>query len=187
MRASKHLPLLTALVLAPAVALAAGAGSEHPWQDIIFKFVNFAGLIAILYYALRKSLPQALKDRREAIAKELTVALEAKEAAEAKLLDYQKRVADLEKEAAALREEFKAEGEAQKAAILRDAATAAESIARNAAAAGDREVRRLSEELRTEAVRQALMLAEEILKKGYSEADQKKALELTIKKIEGLH
>ena len=173
---------------APAVALASGgAAPANPWLDIVYKFINFAGLIAILYYALRKTIPAALKDRRDTIARELTAALEAKDAAEAKLTEFQKKVADLEAETARLREEFKSEGEAQKAAILRDAEAAADSIKKNAAAAGEREVRRISEELRSEAVRQALALAEEILKKSYSAEDQKRALEQTIKKIEGLH
>lgn len=177
------------LALLPALAHASGGAAQasNPWMDIVFKFINFAGLLAILYYALRKSVPQALRDRRESVARELTAALEAKEAAEAKLADYQKRVADLESEAAQLRKDFNAEGELQKAAIIRDAEAAAENIRKNAAAAGEREARRITDELRSEAVRQALALAEEILKKSYSAADQKKAMEETIKKIEGLH
>jgi len=181
-------PILVATaLLLPVAAYASGGGSEHPWLDIVYKFINFGGLIAILYYALRKTVPQMLKDRRESISRELAAALEAKAYAEEKLADYRKRVADFELEAAKLKEEFLAEGEAQKQAILRDAEIAAENIRKNAQAAGEREYRRISDELRTEAVRQALVLAEEILKKGYSAEDQKKALELTIKKIEGLH
>ncbi len=177
-----------ALILVPALAIASEAGgARSPWLDIVFKFINFAGLIAILYYALRKAVPQALKDRRDEIARELTAALEAKEAAEAKLGDYEKKVAEFKTEAARLAEEFRSEGEAQKAAIIRDAEAAAQNIRKNAEAAGDREVRRITEELRSEAVLGALRLAEETLKKQYGSEDQKKALELTIKKIEGLH
>lgn len=183
----KRLILVASVALVPVAALAAGGGTANPWLDIVLKFVNFAILIGILYYALRKSIPQMLKDRRSSIAQELAGALEAKEAAEAKLADYQKRVADLEQETARLKEEFKAEGEAQKQAILRDAEKAAESIRKNAEAAGEREANRIIDELRTDAVRQALALAEEILKKSYGAADQKAALEETIKRIEGLH
>lgn len=183
----------TALILlslsVPALSLAAGGGADHgnPWLDIVFKFVNFAGLIAILYFALRKTIPQALKDRRDSIATELIAALEAKDAAEAKLAEYRAQVADLEKETERLKADFKAEGEVQKQAIIRDAEAAAENIRKNAAAAGDREIRRVTDELKDEAVRQALALAEEILKKSYGADDQKRALEQTIKKIEGLH
>lgn len=186
---NRRLILAVAAAAIPAIAFASGdaAHASNPWMDIVFKFINFAGLLAILYYALRKAVPQALKDRRDSIANELTAALEAKEAAEAKLSDYQKRVVNLEQEVAKMRDDFRAEGEAQKAAILRDAEIAAENIRKNAAAAGEREARRIADELRTEAVRQALALAEEILQKTYSAADQKKALEETIKKIEGLH
>lgn len=187
MKKTFALTLVLAALVPVAVHASGGAVSEHPWLDIVFKFINFAGLIAILYFALRKTVPQALKDRSEGIARELIQALEAKEAAEAKLADYEARVANLEREAVKLKEEFKAEGEAQKARIIKDAELAAETIRRNAEAAGEREIRRITEELRSEAVSEALRLAEEILKKSYGAEDQKKALELTIKKIEGLH
>lgn len=181
------LALMMSAALPLTVYASGGAVSEHPWLDLVFKFINFAGLLAILYFALRKTVPQALKDRSESVARDLIHALEAKEAAEAKLAEYEARVANLEREAAKLKEEFKAEGEAQKIKIIKDAEQASETIKKNAEAAGEREVRRITEELRSEAVREALRLAEEILKKSYSAEDQKQALELTIKKIEGLH
>jgi len=177
------------MVALPALALASSGGEGHanPWLDIALKFVNFFGLIAILYFALRKSVPTALKSRRDSIAKELRSALEAKEAAEKKLDDYKRKVSHLQDEVAKLKEDYKTEGAKQKERILAEAAEAAEAIRKNAQAAGEREVRRISDELRTEAVAKALELAEQILIKSYGAEDQKKALEQTIGKIKELH
>ena len=183
--ATMMLVALTALV--PAVALAAGDGSANPWFDIALKFVNFGILVGILYYALRKLVPQALKDRRAGIETELKQALEAKDTAEAKLADYKGRVANLEAEIAKIQTDFKAEGETQYKRILEEAEKAAQTIRTNAASAGDREARLAIERIKSEAVEQALALAGEILTKAYGAADQKIAIQKTIEKIEGLH
>lgn len=185
--------LLQALLLAlvPALALASGgeaaAHASNPWVDIALKFVNFLGLLAIFYFSLRKLVPQALKDRKEKIERDLIEAREAQAAAEAMLADYQKRVANLETEIQALKDNFKSEGEAQKRRLVEEAHAAAEALKKNAVAAGDREARRVIDELKEDAVRQALALAEETLRKAYAADDQQKALSQTISKIEGMH
>lgn len=191
-RVSKPLAATALLLLLPALALAAGGGGGEgheatPWLDVVLKAVNFFALIGILVWALKGIVPQALSNRREGIAKELKEARQAKEDAEAKLDDYKGRVANLEAEIAKLKEDFKAEGELQKQRILEEAAQAVETIKKNAQAAGERETKRATEELKSEAVKLALETAEQILAKAYGAEDQKKALEQTIEKIEGLH
>lgn len=176
-----------ALLLVPALALASSGGSEHPWRDVALKFVNFGILVGGFIYLLRKAVPDALRGRRETIERELREAREAKAAADAKLAEYKGRVANLEAEIEKIRTDFKTEGDLQFKRILAEAEQAAETIRRNAAAAGEREGRQAAEQLRTEAVEQALALAAQILAKAYGEADQKTALQKTIEKIEGLH
>jgi F-type H+-transporting ATPase subunit b len=138
-------------------------------------------------YLLRKIVPDALRSRRENIERELREAREAKDAADAKLAEYKRKVANLEAEIEKIKADFKGEGELQFKRILAEAEQAAETLRRNAVAAGEREGRQAAEQLRTEAVEQALALATQILAKAYGEADQKTALQKTIEKIEGLH
>lgn len=193
MRRALNMIAVTALTLSiPALVLASGGGGAEaheatPWLDVVLKTVNFAVLIGILYWALKGMIPQALKDRRDGIATELKEAKQAKVDAEGKLADYQQRVANLEAEIAKLKDDFKAEGEVQKKRILEEATQAVATIHKNAEAAGARETKRATEELRGEAVKLALETAEQILAKAYGAEDQKKALEQTIEKIEGLH
>ncbi len=178
------------VVLAPVVAAASEAAGEaggNPWYDLIMKFVNFAILVGMLFYFLRKPVTQGLADRRANIKRELEEALKAKEAAEAKYKEYKNKVANLEAEVRRIQEDFQVEGERQKDRILAEAEKAAESIRAHAEAAGANEVKRASDELRAEVGRLAVELAEQMLVKAYTAKDQEHAVKLTIKNIEGLN
>lgn len=178
---------LSALVLAtPLVALAAGDGDSSPWVDLALKGVNFLGLIALFWYFLRKVIPQALSDRKAGIAKELIGARESLEKAESELADFKGKVANLAQEIETLKVDLKREGELQRERIISEAKLAVETIGKNAAAAGEREGRKVIEELKSDAVRMALEAAEKIVADSYGDADQQKALTQTIEKIEGL-
>jgi F-type H+-transporting ATPase subunit b len=185
-RALRFAALSALLAALPVVALASGDGGSDPWMDLALKFVNFVGLIVIFWYLLRKAIPQALRDRKAAIAKDLISARESLEAAEAELADYKSKVVNLEQEVNTLKVEFEREGELQRERIISEAKQAAETISKNAAAAGERESRKVIEELKSDAVRMALEAAEKIVAESYGAADQQKALTQTIEKIEGL-
>lgn len=179
----------TACLLAlPALASAAAGGSgRDPWTDLGLKFVNFAILVGMLFYFLRKPVRQALADRHENVRKALEDARKAKEEAEAKVLEYRQRVANLEREISDIRDQVRAEAERQKDQIMAEAQNAADSIRRQAEAAGTNEVKRAQDILRGEVVDLAMQLAQEILAKGYSAQDQKKAVQRTIENVEGIH
>lgn len=187
---------LSALLWAgPALAVAseAPAGAEggheagNPWVSLAFKFLNFAILAAILFKALKKTVVQGLADRSESVRKELHEARAAKDAAEQKYREYKAKVSHLEDEIRQLRDDFRSEGERQKERILRDAAEAAEALARQAAAAGANEVKKAKDALRLELADLSLRLAEELLTKAYTPDDQKNAVQQTIQNVERVH
>ncbi|WP_025323643.1 ATP synthase F0 subunit B [Deferrisoma camini] len=185
---ARAVALSAAALLLPAVAFASGGeGGGNPWFALGMKFVNFGILVGILYFALRKTVPQALQDRRENIRRALEESRKALEAAQAKLREYKDRVAHLEDEIARLRADFEAEGKRQQERILAEADKAAESIRRQAEASAQSEVKRARDQLRAEAAQLAVSLAEEILRKAYGPEDQKKAVAFTVERVEGLH
>lgn len=182
--------LTVVLLFAPALAAASEAGGEgggNPWVALALKFVNFGILAGMLFYFLRKPVAQGLADRRTAIQRELEEALRAKEAAEAKYREFQAKVASLEAEVRQIREDFQAEGERHKSRILAEAEKAAEAIRAHAEAAGANEAKRATDELRAEAGRLAVELAEQLLVKAYTAKDQEQAVKLTIQNIERLN
>jgi F-type H+-transporting ATPase subunit b len=179
--------LAGAVLLLPSLGWAAAATGRSPLYDLAMKFVNFGILAGGLFYFLRKPVSQALAQRRDGIKKELEEALAARDAAEAKYQEYKARVAALESEIQTIHADFKAEGERQKERILADAEKAAASIRRQVEAAAANEVKRATDELRSEAAALAVQLAQELLSKAYTPDDQKKAVELTIQNIARVH
>lgn len=179
--------LAGAVFFLPDLVWAAAATGRPPLYDLAMKFVNFGILAGGLFYFLRKPVSQALAQRREAIKKELEEALAARDAAQAKLQEYKARVAALESEIQSIQADFQAEGERQKERILADAQNAAASIRRQVEAAAANEVKRATDELRSEAAALAVQLAQELLAKAYTPEDQKKAVELTIQNIGRVH
>ena len=185
-RFTRYAALTALFIAAPVFALASGDGGSNPWMDLVLKAVNFIGLIALFWYLLRKAIPQALKDRKEGISKELITARESLEKAEGELAEYKSKVVNLAEEIETLKVDFKREGELQRERIISEAKLAVETIGKNAAAAGEREGRKVIEELKADAVRMALEAAEKMVAESYGDADQQKALTQTIEKIEGL-
>ncbi|NTU60072.1 MAG: ATP synthase F0 subunit B, partial [Deltaproteobacteria bacterium] len=123
----------------------------------------------------------------ESLRKELQDARDARAAAEAKYREYKDKVSHLEDEVAKLRDDFKAEGERQKERILKEAAEAAASVARQAEAAGANEVKKAKDQLRLDLADLSVRLAEEIVSKAYTADDQKKAVAQTIQSVERVH
>ena len=174
-------------LLLPGVALAAEGAGSSPVYDLLLKFVNFGILAGILFYFLRKPVSQSLADRREDIRRELEDARQAKDAAEAKLKEYQERVSNLEQDVRRIQEDFRAEGQRQRERIVAEAVNAVEAMRRQTETAGANEVKRALDELRAEAADLAVQLAEEMLAKAYTAEDQRKAVKLTIENIEKVH
>jgi F-type H+-transporting ATPase subunit b len=187
----RALPVLSAAaaLAAPVLARAAehGDAGGSPWLSLLWKFVNFAILGGILFYFLRKSVSQGLSDRQTKLRDALAEAREAKSAADAKYREYADRVARVEEEVKAIHEEFRVEAERQRERILRDAQAAAENIRRQAEAAGASEVKRVTDELRSELAEVAVKMAEELVSQAYTAQDQKKAVQETIENIERVH
>lgn len=191
LRRIASLPLAALLVAAFPVLLsaseAAGEASRNPGTGLLLKFLNFAILIGILFYFLRKPISQGLADRQQNIRRELEEALQAKQAAEAKLLDMKQRVAGLEQEVQRIHQGFQAEGARQREHIADDARLAAQSIRQHAEAAGANEVKRALDELRSEVAQLSLQLAAQKLAKAYTPEDQKKAFRAMAQAIEESH
>ncbi|MFU8855397.1 MAG: ATP synthase F0 subunit B [Deferrisomatales bacterium] len=187
-RRALTLLLTLGALLAPAVLWAAAEGTGRPpLYDLTMKFVNFGILVGLLYYFLRKPITQALAQRRDSIKKELEEALQARDAAEARYQEYKARVADLQAEIRTIHADFQAEGERQRGRLVADAEKAAESIRRQVESAAAHELKRATDELRTEVATLSVQLAEQLLAKAYTAEDQKKAVELTIQNIGRVH
>jgi len=148
-------------------------GGAAQYKDFAWRVLDFAGLAAIIWWALKKAnVKGALAERRAGIEKALTEAVTARDAAEKKLAEYADKLAKANQEIDQIHEAMHKEGLAEKARIIAEANAATVRIREQAAQAADQEVLKARTELREEAGRLAVQLAEQTLKEKIEKNDQ---------------
>ena len=187
---------LTALIItlslaAPAVVLAAGGGGHADsgviLKDFLYRCFNFALMVGILVYFVTKPIRKGLKERREGIEKALAEAEAAKQAAEAKHREYTEKLARATEEIKSIAASIRHEGEVERDKIIAAAREMAAKIEREAENKAAGVVANARAELREEAARLAVELAEDLLKKQVSADDQKRLVEEYMLKVGELH
>ena len=181
-----------ALLLIPAVAMASGGGEQHAdsgvlIKDFAYRCFNFALLVGLLVYFVRKPIRKGLRSRREEIEKTLTDAQAAQEAAEAKYREYSEKLEKATEEIEAISASIRREGELERDKILESAREMSAKIQQEADAKAANAVAGAKAELREEAARLAVELAEELLKKEFSPKDQKRLVDEYMQKVGELH
>jgi F-type H+-transporting ATPase subunit b len=183
--------LLCLFILAPVAAFAAGGGghadSGAVLKDFIYRCFNFALMVGLLAYFVTKPIRKGLKGRTEEIEKTLADAESAKAAAEAKHKEYSDKLAKATEEIAGITEAIRREGELERDKIIAAAKDMADKIEREADNKAAGVVAKARIELREEASRLAVELAEDMLKKQVSADDQKRLVEEYMQKMGELH
>ena len=183
--------LLSIFILVPAAAFAAGGGghadSGAVLKDFLYRCFNFALMAGLLAYFVTKPIRKGLKGRTEEIEKTLADAEAAKAAAEAKHKEYSEKLAKATEEIAGITEAIRREGELERDKIIAAAKDMADKIEREADNKAAGVVAKARIELREEASRLAVELAEDMLKKQVSADDQKRLVEEYMQKMGELH
>ena len=119
------LVLVALLLFGSAVAFSAtggghGEGGAKGWVATdTYRVMNFAVLAIGLFLVLKKPVSQALGGRIQGIKEQLEDLEEKKRAAEAKLAEYDAKMAELEQEAEAMLADYVKQGEDAKDKILK--------------------------------------------------------------------
>ncbi len=165
-----------------------GHGGAAQWKDFMWRCIDFAALVLIMVWAVKKAdMKKALADRQTGIDKALREADEMKVAAEKKFAEYNARLAQANKEAEDLQKIIREDGLAEKARIVAEANIAADRIKDQAKVMADQEIVRARTELREEAARLAVQLAEQTLKSAMGPADQDRLVGEYLTKVVELH
>jgi F-type H+-transporting ATPase subunit b len=181
--------MLTAL---PVLVLAAGGGEHHVdsgviLKDFIWRCLNFAIMAGLIGYFAVKPIRSGLQSRRAEIEKNLRDAESARDAAEAKAREYQEKLAKAAAEIETIYAAIRREGELERDKILASAKEMAVKIEQEADSKAATAVARARAELRAEAARLAVELAEELLGKNVTAADQKRLVDEYMQKVGELH
>ncbi len=157
-------------------------------KDFGWRVLDFAVLLAILVWALKKAdVKGSLKARRDGIEKALQEAVTAREAAEKKMAEYQGKLTKANEEIEAISLAIREEGQREKARIIGEAKAAAEKIKEQARQTSEQEVVKARTELRAEAARLAVQLAEQTLKEKIEKNDQDRLVGEYLTKVVELH
>lgn len=155
-------------------------------MDLLWRALNFLGLVIILVKFTSKPIAHALKSRRAAI-KEQFEDLEAKKSeAEQMYKEYEGKLAGIDDEVAKIIEAAVSQAEAEKQRIIEDAHRAAGDIKRQAEMAVQHELAVANQRLRAEIAEQAATMAEDLIRKNLQPADQDKLVAEYLDKVGGL-
>jgi F-type H+-transporting ATPase subunit b len=159
------------------------AGAKGWVATDTYRVMNFAVLAIGLFLVLKKPVSQALGGRIQGIKEQLVELEEKRKAAEAKLAEYDAKMAELDKEAETMLAEYVKQGEDAKARILKEAENAAEKLKEQASKNIEHEFLQAKAELKAEIVEKALAKAEAIIKEKINSEDQEKLVDEYLEKV----
>jgi F-type H+-transporting ATPase subunit b len=176
--------LVSVFSISTALGASGGEGGSKGWVSTdTFRVMNFAVLAIVLVYLLRKPLSQALSSRINGIKVELEDLEARKDEAEKKLAEYNEKLAQLEKEAEAIVEDYIKQGHEARERILKEAESSAEKLKTQARRNIEYEFEQAKLKLQAEIFETSLEKAEDIIKRKFSEDDQDRIVDEYLKKV----
>ncbi len=185
---------LVGLFLFSGVGFSSGGGEgsgthgNAELTDLLYRGINFALLVIILFVVIRKT---AIKDffsaRREEIGKKLDDLQGKKGAEENRYQELAKRLEEFEIKKNEIIEQFKAEGLAEKEKIVAEGKEKARQILEQVDLTIQREIEAGKDRLRQEVVDIAAQKAQEMVAREIKESDHDQLVDEFIERVEKLH
>lgn len=173
------------LVAAPAFA----SGLHHADHFEIRRdgawIVNFALLLAGALWIIFRFILPALKQRSEALQKEMEDSERARKESLARLAELEGKLKAFESEAVRIRQEAVEEGEKLKKQIIAEAEAASRRLLEKAQAEVEGETLKARGRLKKEAVEMAMAMATDLLKKNVNEKDHHDAVKQYAQSVGG--
>ena len=179
---------LVALTALPAFAAAAEGEIVGPaqLQDLLYRIMNFAVFAAILYFLLRKPIPQFFKSRRESIASNLEFlemqARNLEEQSEA----MNKQIAGIAAERDAIIAYYERMGQKESERIIAEARSVANTIIQKAQVAMEQEVKTARQTLMVEIIKISTQTASDLIQSNINKDDQKRLTSEFMDQVEQL-
>ena len=140
-------------------------------------------MLIVLIKVLAKPVANGLRARQQSIKEQFTDLEERKAEADMAYQTYEEKLASIDQEVSDIIQAAIAQGEAEKARIIEEANRAAEDIKRQAEMAIQYELAAAKLRLREEVAGQAVVMAEELIRKNLQEDDQVKIIENYLAKV----
>ena len=160
-----------------------GSLSPAKLKDLLWRVLNFAVLAVVLFKVLSKPIANGLRARQQSIKEQFTDLEERKAEADTAYQTFEEKLSSIDGEVSDIIQSAIAQGEAEKNRIIEEANRAAEDIKRQAEMAIQHELAEAKLRLREEVANQAVVMAEELIKKNLQETDQVKLIEDYLAKV----
>jgi F-type H+-transporting ATPase subunit b len=185
-QAFKQLFLALAVTSLPVLAHASGGGEGGGGgvYDLVMRIINFAILVGVLLYFIRKPAVEAIRNSIESVRTMIQEAEVAREEAEARMREAEDRLAGVDKEIEELITHAREEAEVEKERVLADAQSAVEKLKKEAVVAIEQELKKSQDLLTREAADAAVVLAEKIISEKVSPEDHQKFVTEYLEKLE---
>ena len=175
---------VTFLCLFSGLALASSAEGPKGWVATdTYRVMNFTVLFVALFLLLRKPASQALNARIKGIKDQLAELDAKKIEAEKQLEAYNEKLADLDKEAERIVEEYIKQGNEAKAKIIKAAESTAVKLEEQAKRNIEHEFKQARARLQEDVLEKALAKAEEMLKEKITADDQNRLVDEYLDKV----
>lgn len=162
------------------------AEEEHSvWAGLLWPTVNFAILFGGLWYLLKSPLAGYMRDRHDAIRKDLVEAAHVKAAAAAQLAEIDRKLAALPGEIDALRHRGAEEIAAEESRIAALAAAERERLLEQTRREIDLQLRLAKRELVEHAANLSVALATDRIQKQITAADQARIVDRYVDNVSG--
>lgn len=183
----RSIPVICITAASSAFASSGGHGDVHytfmgDWLPLI---ANFAIIVGLLVYFLRKPVRDMFRNRTETIAKALEESRDARERAVAALADMEKKMREMEAETRGLITEAQARGEKDKQALVEEGKRIAKDIQEQVTTGTDIEVQKAKAALAAEAAVLAVDLAEGKIRSAIGKQDHERIVKEYIGKVGG--
>jgi F-type H+-transporting ATPase subunit b len=141
------------------------------------QLINTAILFFILFRVARKPLTEGLKKRKQTILQGFAEAGQMKEAAAARLAEYERKLAAIDDEISRVRVQMQQGAEQERARVLQEAKERCERMERDAKLLIEQELKAAREQLIVETAKRALESAQKLITTQVSSGDKERLLQ----------
>lgn len=163
------LPIITTASLVYAAGGEGEGSSREMFIDFAWRVANFVVLVGFLYWFLAKKIKEFFFERRQSIKATIDEKVAEKEETEKKFREYSAKLDKATDEISNIFELIKSQGTVEKEKIIEDAKKAAEKMKEDAQTRMEQEFKAARNQLRAEAAKLSVEMAEEILRKNITQ------------------
>ena len=156
-------------------------GENPPFIAVI---VNFLALAAIIFFAGRKTVAVFLKDRRDRVMAEIDESARQKKEAEARHAEYADKLAHMDREEKAIREELLSAAARERDKLVADAGARAQKMREEAARLAEQEMDEAMLRLKRETADKAIDKARDAILGRLGPGEQRTLVDDYLKQLE---